>query len=53
MKEMYLKRKIDDFLNKGHKRSVAAKKNIILSFSFRVISLAAGFIRLPVNPEVY
>ncbi len=44
---MYLKRKVDDFLNRGHKRSVSAKKNIALSFSFRVISLAAGFIRLP------
>ncbi len=47
MKVMLLKNKINDFLNKGHKRSVSAKKNIMLSFSFRIISLAAGFIRLP------
>lgn len=56
--ERYLPRKISQFLFEGHKRSLKAKKNIILSFIIRGCSILISLLLVPltihyINPTRY
>ena len=39
---------LKNFFNKGHQRTILAKKNIAASFIIKGILLAVGFVKVPI-----
>lgn len=44
-----LRARVSDYFSKGHERTLKARKNVVLSFFYRGVSVATGFILVPLT----